>query len=105
MSVLTAIAVLSSCYAEPEVIFDKLSIVTTIFPEYDWVRQLLGETSNADLTLLLGNGVDLHSYQPSIHDGLVLHGIYYGPSYVNCKPITPQNCKMSSQCRRWYEWL
>ena len=47
----------------------KFSIVTTIFPEYDWVRQLLGEnTDNADLTLLLGNGVDLHSYQPSIQD-------------------------------------
>ena len=47
----------------------KLSIVTTIFPEYDWVRELLGDnSSNADLTLLLGNGVDLHSYQPSIQD-------------------------------------
>ena len=45
-----------------------LSIVTTIFPEYDWVRQLLGDTSNVSLTLLLGNGVDLHSYQPSIQD-------------------------------------
>ena len=47
----------------------KLSVVTTIFPEYDWVRQLLGENSgNVELTLLLGNGVDLHSYQPSIQD-------------------------------------
>ena len=47
----------------------KLSIVTTIFPEYDWVRELLGDnSSNADLILLLGNGVDLHSYQPSIQD-------------------------------------
>lgn len=47
----------------------KLSIVATIFPEYDWVRQLLGDNSaGADLTLLLGNGVDLHSYQPSIQD-------------------------------------
>ena len=47
----------------------KVSIVTTIFPEYDWVRQLLGDKNqNAELTLLLGNGVDLHSYQPSIQD-------------------------------------
>ena len=47
----------------------KLSIVSTIFPEYDWVRELLGDnSSNVDLTLLLGNGVDLHSYQPSIQD-------------------------------------
>ena len=47
----------------------KVSIVTTIFPEYDWVRQLLGDKNqNTELTLLLGNGVDLHSYQPSIQD-------------------------------------
>ena len=47
----------------------KLSIVTTIFPEYDWVRELIGDNSgSADLTILLGNGVDLHSYQPSIQD-------------------------------------
>lgn len=47
----------------------KMSIVTTIFPEYDWVRELLGDkASGADLTLILGNGVDLHSYQPSIQD-------------------------------------
>lgn len=47
----------------------KLSIVTTIFPEYDWVRQILGENqANVDLTMLLDNGVDLHSYQPSADD-------------------------------------
>lgn len=47
----------------------KISIVTTIFPEYDWVRQILGENqANVDLTMLLDNGVDLHSYQPSADD-------------------------------------
>ncbi len=47
----------------------KLSIVTTIFPEYDWVRQILGEKAGeTDLTMLLDNGVDLHSYQPSAAD-------------------------------------
>ena len=47
----------------------KLSIVTTIFPQYDWVRQLLGDKAeNTEVTLLVGNGVDLHSYQPSIQD-------------------------------------
>ena len=46
-----------------------LKIVATIFPEYDWVRQILGdEAKNADLTLLLDNGVDLHSYQPTADD-------------------------------------
>ena len=48
---------------------DKLSIVTTIFPEYDWVREILGEKAdNAEITMLLDNGVDLHSYQPTADD-------------------------------------
>ncbi len=48
---------------------DKVKIVTTIFPEYDWVREILGDKADrAELTLLLGNGTDLHSYQPSIQD-------------------------------------
>ena len=47
----------------------KLKVVTTIFPEYDWACEILGDkASNVELTLLLGNGVDLHSYQPSIQD-------------------------------------
>ena len=47
----------------------KVKIVATIFPEYDWVRNVLGENAqNAELTLLLDNGVDLHSYQPTAAD-------------------------------------
>ena len=47
----------------------KLSIVTTIFPEYDWVMNILGDKAeNADVTMLLDNGVDLHSYQPTADD-------------------------------------
>ena len=48
---------------------NKLSIVTTIFPEYDWVVQILGDKADgADLTLLLDNGVDLHNYKPTADD-------------------------------------
>lgn len=47
----------------------KLKIVTTIFPEYDWVREILGDKADsAELTMLLDNGVDLHSYQPTVDD-------------------------------------
>ena len=46
-----------------------LKIVTTIFPEYDWVREILGSKADmAELTMLLDNGVDLHSYQPTAED-------------------------------------
>ena len=48
---------------------DKLQIVTTIFPEYDWTREILGKNpANAEVTMLLDNGIDLHSYQPSAQD-------------------------------------
>jgi len=48
---------------------DKLSIVTTIFPEYDWVRNIAGDNiGNIDLTLLCDNGVDMHSFQPTASD-------------------------------------
>ena len=48
---------------------NSLSIVTTIFPAYDWVRQILGnEAENAEITLLLDSGADLHSYQPTADD-------------------------------------
>ena len=48
---------------------NKLNIVTTIFPAYDWVREILGaETDRAEITTLLDSGVDLHSYQPTVDD-------------------------------------
>lgn len=47
----------------------QLHIVTTIFPEYDWVKEILGtQVSDAEITMLLDNGVDLHSYQPTAED-------------------------------------
>ena len=48
---------------------NKLSVVTTIFPEYDWVKEILGDKAdNAEVTMLLSRGVDLHSYQPTADD-------------------------------------
>ena len=48
----------------------KLKVVTTIFPAYDWVRAILGDKAdNAEITMLLDNGVDLHSPPPMILSG------------------------------------
>lgn len=48
---------------------DKIQIVTTVFSEYDWVKEILGtEADRADVTMLLDSGVDLHSYQPTAED-------------------------------------
>ena len=55
----------------------KLQIVTTIFPEYDWVREITGISEGSadrsaaekvDVTMLLDNGVDIHSFQPTAAD-------------------------------------
>lgn len=63
-------AVLSGCAPQDDsAAFNKLNIVTTIFPAYDWVREILGdETDRAEITMLLDSGVDLHSYQPTVDD-------------------------------------
>ena len=46
-----------------------LRIVTTIFPLFDWTRELLGDRAEStELTMLLDSGVDLHSYQPTVDD-------------------------------------
>ncbi|MBR4393468.1 MAG: zinc ABC transporter substrate-binding protein [Oscillospiraceae bacterium] len=47
----------------------KLQIVTTIFPIYDWVMNVLGDNpAGSEVTMLLSSGVDLHSFQPSAAD-------------------------------------
>jgi zinc transport system substrate-binding protein len=47
----------------------KLSIVTTIYPEYAWTKEILGSRADSvNLTLLMKNGVDLHSYKPTAQD-------------------------------------
>ena len=60
----------------------SLEIVTTIFPVYDWARQVTGDESDVGITMLLDSGVDLHSYQPTAQDILKIAGcdlfIYVG---------------------------
>jgi zinc transport system substrate-binding protein len=48
---------------------DAISIVATVFPAYDWTENILGDNpAGAEVTLLAGNGTDLHSYQPTAED-------------------------------------
>lgn len=71
--ILTALllaGILSGCKTSSAPRQDKnLRIVTTIFPVYDWVYQILGEQAeNAEITLLMDSGVDLHNFQPTVDD-------------------------------------
>ncbi|MCR5601058.1 MAG: metal ABC transporter substrate-binding protein [Ruminococcus sp.] len=51
---------------------EKLSIVCTDFSEYDWTRNIVGESGNTDITYLLSSGIDIHNYQPSVDDMMTI---------------------------------
>lgn len=44
----------------------KLKIVTTLFPQYDFAKQIAGD--NAEVSLLLTPGSESHSYEPTPKD-------------------------------------
>lgn len=54
----------ASASADPNT--DRLSIVCTNFPEYDFVRQIVGD--KADITMLLKPGAESHTYEPTPED-------------------------------------
>ena len=72
LAVLMTAGVFSACgfqNSQPSSGDKQLHIVTTIFPAYDWVNSILGDkATESELTMLLDNGVDLHSYQPTVDD-------------------------------------
>ena len=69
LALICLMAILPACTTTPGLARHRLSIVCTIFPQYDWARQILGETADdVDLTLLLNNGTDLHNYQATVDD-------------------------------------
>lgn len=62
-------ACMTGCESQSAKSSDKLSIVCTIFPQYDWTKQILGShADDAELTILLDSGADLHNYQPTAKD-------------------------------------
>jgi zinc transport system substrate-binding protein len=62
---------LTGCSAAPAAQQDGLKVVATIFPGYDWAANLL-EGSGVTPTLLIKNGADLHSFQPTAADMISL---------------------------------
>ena len=53
----------------------KISVVASIYPQYDWLKNVIGERADAvDLKLLIKNGMDMHSYKPSAKDIATIAG-------------------------------
>lgn len=48
---------------------NKIHIVSTIFPIYDWTSNIIKDVNdNIELDLLVNNGTDVHNYQPTADD-------------------------------------
>lgn len=78
---LTLALPLSACDKQEKKSGD-LSIVCTTFPQYDYLKNILG--GDEALTLLLDDGADLHSYEPTAQDIIKIGGadlfVYVGGS-------------------------
>ena len=61
-----AAAAVTGCGVKQEEPDDgKLKIVTTIFPQYDFVRAIAGGTGAVNVRMLLSPGEEVHSYEPT----------------------------------------
>ncbi|MCM1529654.1 MAG: metal ABC transporter substrate-binding protein [Alistipes sp.] len=61
-------ALLTGCGASLNKNDDKIDIVCTVFPAYDWTRHVVGDNSGVRISYLLENGSDLHNFQPTADD-------------------------------------
>ncbi len=66
VSLAVAMASLTGCGESKASDREKLFVVTTIFPQYDFSRQIAGEY--ADVKMLLRPGAESHSYEPTPQD-------------------------------------
>lgn len=47
---------------------DKIKVTVSNFASYDFLRAIIGNNDNVELTFLLGPGKDSHSYEPTAQD-------------------------------------
>lgn len=82
LTVFLLVISLSGCRSESSVQEqeEKIQVVTTIFPQYDFVRQIAGE--QVEVSMLLKPGEETHSYEPTPRDILKIQNcdlfIYVG---------------------------
>lgn len=64
---IVAVSMFAGCDLNIPADSGKLKVVATIFPLYDWARAVADDT-DTQVDLLLDNGVDMHSFQPTAKD-------------------------------------
>ena len=69
---LLCVLLLTGCAAPADHTADggKLSVVCTLFPYYDFARQIAGD--RAEIVLLLSPGREAHSFEPTPRDALTI---------------------------------
>lgn len=70
LSLLLALALLSGCAMLSVQAEEKKTVICTLFPQYDFVRQITKGAVN--LTLLLPPGAESHTYEPTPQDMLAM---------------------------------
>lgn len=66
---LMSLLMITACVSKEEIDLNEkkgLQIVSTVFPGYDFAKQIVGD--NAEVSMLLPPGVESHSYEPSPQD-------------------------------------
>ncbi len=63
---LLLMVVLVFCACSVKMQEEKITIVTTLFPQYDFCRQIAGD--KAEIILLLPPGMESHNYEPGVGD-------------------------------------
>ncbi len=76
LCILLAVCILASSFSLLSCAKDeddgKISIVCTLFPQYDWIKNVTLGSDNVELTLIIANGSDPHSYQPTAADVMTI---------------------------------
>ena len=70
-NLLTGCADRTSPVNQPSTNSDKLTVVATLFPQYDFAREIAGD--KADIILLLPPGMESHSFEPTPGDIITIH--------------------------------
>ena len=68
VTILALIVSAAGCSKTQQASSKGISVVCATAPLYDWTRKITEGTDGTDLSLIIGNGTDLHSFQPSAKD-------------------------------------
>lgn len=83
-TIMSLLVILTGCQSDSTIEnqSEKLQIITTLFPQYDFARVIAGD--KAEVTLLLPPGMEAHSYEPTPADMIKINKadlfIYTGES-------------------------